>query len=246
MARTSKRARRTSSFFMPSAFDLFTPSKELVLKHIWIFGPLYAIPFVFYIHSWLWQPLPHHHAPWWHNADGFSSGWPGSPWPSYLTFMSVGLSVLWFLIILFIGTAAQIMSNAAQLESAQGRKFDFKDLWQVVKEQGWRLLGLYIVTGLIIFVGLILLIVPGLIFIRRYFMASYVMLDKKTSIQESLSQSASLTKQNTGAVWGVIGVMFLIGLLNIVPIIGGLAAFAFGVLYSVAPALRYQQLKKLV
>jgi hypothetical protein len=60
-----------------------------------------------------------------------------------------------------------------------------------------------------------------------------------------MDQSAALSKANTGAIWGVIGVMFLIGLANIVPIIGGLIAFIFGALYSVAPALRYQQLKKL-
>lgn len=245
MARTNKRARRTSAFYLPGAFDLFTPSKELVLNNIWIFGPLYAVPLIFYIHSWLWKPLPHHHAPWWHNADGFSSGWPGGTVPSYLTFTLVGFSVLWFIFIFAAGTIAQIMANSAQLKAAQGAKLDFGHLWAVVKELGWRLFGLYIVTGLIILVGLVLLIIPGLIFILRYFLAPYVMIDKKLSLQEALAESAAISKLNTGSVWGVLGVMFLIGLLNIVPIIGGLAAFVFGSLYSVAPALRYQQLKKL-
>jgi hypothetical protein len=245
MARTSRRARRNSPLYLPSAFDLFTPSKELVLKHIWIFGPLYAVPLIFYIHSWMWAPLPNQHVSFWHNADGFSSGWPGGTLPSYLTFMTVGFSLLWFVIILAAGTIAQIMSQAAQLRASQDHELDYRHLWQTVREQGWQLFGLYIVTALIILVGLILLIVPGLIFIRRYFLAPYVMIDKKLGIADSLSESAALTKVNTGSVWGVIGVMFLIGLLNILPYIGGLAAFGFGVLYSVAPALRYQQLKKL-
>ncbi|MBX4190665.1 hypothetical protein KW794_01115 [Candidatus Saccharibacteria bacterium] len=245
MARASKRARRTSAFYMPGAFDLFTPSKELVLKNIWIFGPLYALSLVFYIHSWIWSPLPNQPVSWWHHADGFSSAWPGSPLPIHITFLSVGFSVLWLLIIMLIGTIVQIMSNAAQLVAAEGKRLDFNNLWQIVKELGWRMWGLYLLTGLIVFVGLVLLIVPGLIFIRRYFLAPYVMLDKKTDIMESLNMSASLSKANTGAVWGVIGVMFLIGLLNILPYIGGLAAFVIGALYSVAPALRYQQLKKL-
>jgi hypothetical protein len=245
MARTSKGARRTSAFYLPGAFDLFASSKDLVLKNIWIFAPLYSIPLIFYIHSWIWSPQPNQHIALWHRSDGFSSAWTGSPWPSYLTYLSIGFSLLWLVIILFVGTAAQIMSQKAQLEAAEDKPINFRHLWTTVQELGWRLFGLYLVMGIIIAVGLILLIVPGLIFIRRYFLAPYIMLEKKTSITESLSRSADLTRLNTGAIWGVIGVMFLIGLLNIVPIFGGLAAYVFGALYSVAPALRYQQLRKL-
>lgn len=245
MARTSRRGRRSSPLYMPSAFDLFTPSKELVLKNIWIFGPLYAVPLIFYIHSWIWSPLPNQHVRFWQHSSGFSSGWPGGPWPSYLTFTFIGFSILWFLIIAFIGTVAQIMSQAAQLDAAENKPLDFKDLWAVVKKMGWRLLGLYIVMGVSIAIGLILLVIPGLILIRRFFLAPYIMIEKNQGIMDSLNESAQFSKINTGAIWGVIGVMFLIGLANIIPIIGGLASFVFGSLYSVAPALRYQQLKKL-
>jgi hypothetical protein len=238
------RARRNSPLYMPSAFDLFRPSKELVLNNIWIFGPLYAVSLIFYIHSWIWSPLPNQHVSWWHNADGFSSGWPGAPFPGYFTFVSVGFSILWLLIIAFVGTVTQVMAQTAQLRAAEGRQIDYSRLWATVKELGWRVFGLYVVMGILILIGLILLIIPGLILIRRFFFAPYVMLDKKTGIRESLDKSADLSRMNTGAVWGIIGVMFLIGLANIIPIIGGLAAFAFGCLYSVAPALRYQQFKK--
>jgi hypothetical protein len=217
-----KRARRNSPLYMPGAFDLFTPSKELVLNNIWVFGPLYAVTLVFYIHSWIWSPLPNQHVGWWHSADGFSSGWPGGPFPGYFTFISVGFSILWLLIIAFVGTVAQIMAQSAQLRVTEGRSL----------------------MGILISIGLILLIIPGLILIRRFFFAPYIMLDKKTGIREALDQSANLSRVNTGAIWGVIGVMFLIGLANIIPIIGGLVAFCFGSLYSVAPALRYQQFKK--
>jgi hypothetical protein len=245
MVRTNKRPRRTSAFHLTSAFDLFTPSKELVLKNIWIFGPLYAVPFVFWIHSWIWSPLPNQHVSWWHNGGGFSSAWPGGPLPTYGTFLLVGFSLLWFVIITALGTIAQIMSQVAQLDAAEDKPLDFRSLWQVVKSMGWRLLGLYVAMGLIILVGLILFIIPGLILIRRYFLAPYVMIDKKVSIREALDHSAALSKLNAGSIWGIIGVMILIGMVNIIPIIGGLASFVLGSLYSVAPALRYQELKKL-
>jgi hypothetical protein len=245
MARTSRRARRSSPLYLPGAFDLFTPSKELVLRNIWIFGPLYAVPLIFYIHSWLWAPKPGQHLHLWQHTNGFSSGWPGSSWPSYLTFMTIGFSILWFLIIGAAGTIAQIMAQKAQLDAAQDRILDFKHLWAMVKEIGWRLLGLYIIIGIIVGIGFVLLIIPGLILLRRYLFAPYVMIEKKTGIRDSLERSAALSGRNTASVWGIIGVMFLIGLLNILPYIGGLAAFVFGSLYSVAPALRYEQLKKL-
>ncbi|HET7827897.1 MAG TPA: hypothetical protein VFK97_03450 [Candidatus Saccharimonadales bacterium] len=245
MARTSARARRSSPLHLPGAFELFTPSKELVLKNIWIFGPLYAVPLIFYIHSWIWSPLPHQTVHWWQHSDRFSPGWTGSPIPTYSTFALVGFSIFWFIIVAAIGTIVQIMAQAAQLDAVEGRPLDFTDLWRVVKQLGWRLFGLYIVMGVIILVGLILFIIPGLIMIRRYILAPFVMLDKKTDIRQSLAKSAELSRLNTGSIWGVLGVLFLIGLINIIPIIGGLASFALGSFYSIAPAMRYHQLKRL-
>jgi hypothetical protein len=245
MARTSKRPRRTSVFNLPSAFDLFSPSKKIVLNNIWIFGPLYAIPFIFWIHSWIWTPHSGQPEHLWQHSDGFSSAWPGGPIPTYLTFTVIGFSIFWLLVVAFAGTIAEIMSQAAQLEGAQKKTLNFEKLWAVVKELGWRMFGLYIVVAVVIFVGLLLFIVPGLIMIRRYFLSPYVMLDKKLGIRESMEESAALSKLNTGSIWGIVGVMLLIGLVNIIPIIGGLASFALGALYSVAPALRYLQLKKL-
>jgi hypothetical protein len=245
MPAARNRARKSSPLYLPGAFELFTPSKAIILKNIWIFGPLYAVPLVFWIHSWIWSPLPTQHVRLWQHSDGFSSGWIGSPLPIDLTFLVVGFSILWFLLIIVIGTIVQIMTQAAQLEAAQSKHLDFQNLWQTLKKFGWRITGLYITMSLIILIGFILLFVPGLFMIRRYILAPYAMLDKNLSIREALDQSARLSKRNTGAIWGVLGVMLLIGFINIIPIIGGLASFVFGSLYSIAPALRYQQLKQL-
>jgi len=242
MARTSKRARKSSPLTLPGAFELFSPSKEIILKNIWIFGPLYAIPLIFGIHDWIWTPA---------NGNSFidshshSFSLPGGPLPTYDSSIFIGFSIFWLLFVVIAGTVASIMSQAAQLDAVEGKRLDFQILWQSVKQLGVRLFGLYIVMAVVIIIGLFLLIIPGVIFIRRYFLAPYVMLDKKVGIRESMETSAALSKRNTGSVWGVIGVMLLISLIGIIPIIGGLISFAIGCLYSVAPALRYQQLKKL-
>ncbi len=245
MARTSRRTRRNSPLHLPGAFELFTPSKELVLKHRWIFGPLYAVPLILGIHDWIWSPGPNQPHHWYDHAYGFSAGSPGSPFPGYGFSAFVGLALLWFLFVIVIGTIASIMSQTAQLDAVEGRHLDFQDLWKTTKELGLRMLGLYIAMTVIIVAGFILLVVPGLIFLRRYYLAPYVMLDKKVGIGEALTRSAELTKLNTGAVWGIIGVGFLIALIGIVPFIGSLIAFGVGCLYSLAPAMRYQQLKRL-
>lgn len=245
MAKTSKRARKSSPLYLPSAFDLFTPSKELVLKHLWIFGPLYAVPLIFGIHDWIWSPTgPQDHGGWWQHAYGFSAS-PGNPFPDYGSSAFVGFSIIWLLFVFIFGTIATIMAQAAQLDAAQGKRLDFQNLWSVVKQMGLRLFGLYIVTALIVIVGLFLLIVPGLIFLRRYYLAPYAMIEKNLSIGDSLSKSAELSNRNTGAVWGLLGVMLLIGMISIVPFLGGIVSFIVGSLYSIAPAFRYQQLKKL-
>lgn len=107
------------------------------------------------------------------------------------------------------------------------------------------MVGLYIVVGLYILVGLILFIVPGVIFLRRYFLSPYVMLDKKAGIKEAMARSAAISKPYSGSIWGIIGVIVLFELVGIIPYIGWLISFVLSVLYSVAPALRYQELKKL-
>lgn len=70
------------------------------------------------------------------------------------------------------------------------------------------------------------------------------MLEKKVSITEAMEQSAKMSKPHSGSIWGVIGVMFLIALTGIIPFIGWLISFILGMFYAVAPALRYQELKK--
>jgi hypothetical protein len=71
------------------------------------------------------------------------------------------------------------------------------------------------------------------------------MLDKNCGIREAMDRSAAISKPHSGYVWGIIGVGILIGFIGVIPLVGSLIAFIGGMLYSVAPALRYQELKKL-
>jgi len=246
-----QRPRRSSPLYLPSAFDLFRPSRDLILNHISTFGPLYVLPLFFWLHSWSWIPASGGHY-WFRFSD---ANYSLSAFPTAYFQAFVGFSILWFVLAIAFGTLIQIMLQRAQLDAVGHKRLDLAELWGIARAFGPRMFGLYAIVGLLVGGGVLLalavspifyiLVIPGLIMLRRYLFAPYVMLDIKCSIMEAMDGSAALSNINRGSVWGVIGVMALIGLVGLVPIVGSLAAFILGALYSAAPALRYQQLKKL-
>jgi hypothetical protein len=168
------RARLGSPLRLHGSFELFGKSRKLVQKNIWVFGPLYALPLLFSFHSWVWTPaLGSQNGHWWTTDSWFGSGLSASSVPSYMWYGFVGFSFFWLFFVLTVGTIVQIMSQEAQLEATEGKALDFIKLWAVVKELGWRMFGLYLVIGLYVFLGLIFFIIPGLIMLRRYFLAPY-------------------------------------------------------------------------
>jgi TRAP-type C4-dicarboxylate transport system permease large subunit len=99
----------------------------------------------------------------------------------------------------------------------------------------------------IIVVGFLLLIVPGVIAVGRLAMAPFIMIDKKAGIEDALKQSNELGRKYFGKVWAVVGVTILISVLTAIisgiPVLGPLAGTAIAISYSVILALRYKQLK---
>ena len=115
------------------------------------------------------------------------------------------------------------------------------------------LAGLNLLLAVIVLVGFVLIIVPGIIlplilFTSRYYLANYYLMDRDLTIKEALRQSHHETKPVVGSIWGIIGVQLVFsavaGLLN--------ASFRLGVLVSVfiplvclyLPALRYREITR--
>src|SRR5581483_2653917 len=225
------RPRISSPLRLTPAFQLFKPSKDLVLKHIWIFGPLYAVFVFFSIHSWLWSPtgpgVKHH---WW-QSTGVSIPW--GPDPVSIDYAFVGFTVFWFLFTIIVGTIVQIMSQKAQLEAAEGKNPAFDKLWGTVKEMWLKMIGLYIVVTAVIIIGFFLIIIPGIFMVKRYFMSTYVMLDHKNlSIRQAMDKSAAMSP-STDAIWGVVLVGILFGIISVIPVVGWLIGGVLSIIYSV-------------
>lgn len=222
-----------------SSFDLFGKSMDIVMRNLSNFVVLNLLPAAVLLGSMI---ASHHGSS---RSGDFASLGGASGVPTYAVAGLAGFGVVIVLVVVIASTIIRAMLYGLQLEGARGKTPDMSALWQVGKKYWLRLFALSIVIGLAIVGGLILLIVPGLIMIRRYFLAPYVMVDKNTGILDSMRQSAALSKPYSGSVWGVIGVSVLLSVPGVIPIIGSFISLALGVLYSVAPALRYEELKKL-
>jgi len=112
-----------------------------------------------------------------------------------------------------------------------------------------RFIALGFVGGLIILLGLLLLIVPGVIAIGRLAMSPYHMIDKNLGPIEALKASNNQAKGNMGKIYAAIVVMILIqvaaSIVGILPFIGGLISLGVTIIFSLVLVLRYQQLKTL-
>lgn len=130
-----------------------------------------------------------------------------------------------------------------QLKSARGDKVETDAALQEGKKYFWRFWGLSILVSLIVVVGLILFIIPGLFMIKRYLLAPYFLVDKDLSISDAMSASAEAGKRFAGAIWGILGVEVVISLASVIPFIGSIINLVLSIAYYCAPAVRYEQIK---
>lgn len=90
----------------------------------------------------------------------------------------------------------------------------------------WKYLGAIILYLLIILGGLILLIVPGIIWAIKYQFFGYFIIDKDSSIKEAIKKSGEITK---GAKWDLFLFDILILLINSI----GVLTFGIGLIFTV-------------
>jgi hypothetical protein len=132
-----------------------------------------------------------------------------------------------------------------QIKSAQLSKVSIGEALKKGRYFAPRSIGLGILVGFILFGGFLLFIVPGVIFLSWYYLAPFFMIGEDIGVREAMKRSKAAAKGRMGAVLGIVGVTIVFALVGFVPIIGGIASSILGFLYSVAPALRYDELRRL-
>lgn len=161
--------------------------------------------------------------------------------------LSAGGKVVLGLFVLLVAAALVIMYTAlvaVGLHGVRNQKIKFRQAYRIGYTRAWAFFSLSIITGVIILVGFLLLIVPGLFMIRRYLLASYYLIDKNLSVTEAMSQSAADSKQFSKAVWGLVGVEILLFVLGLLPGIGKVIGSPLSFLYGFSTAKRYDEIQK--
>jgi len=113
----------------------------------------------------------------------------------------------------------------AYLKAARGDKLEIKDMFEAFKNY-WNAVLASLLVSVIIIIGLVLLIVPGIIFACKLAFTPYLVVDRKMEVLEAIKESWRMTG---GHAWTV----FFIGLLAIPIGIAGLICFGVGVIISI-------------
>ena len=134
-------------------------------------------------------------------------------------------SVTIFIIAIVVGTILEMGILLITLELYDQKRPHYKDIL-IPKNHLLSYLIAKIVYGLIIIVGFILLIVPGIIWALKYTFVRYFIVDKGLSIKEAFSESSKIT---SGSKWNLFLLSILLVLINIL----GALAFGVGLLLSI-------------
>ena len=113
----------------------------------------------------------------------------------------------------------------ANLRASRGDKLEIKDMFEAFKNYINVVLA-NLLAGAIIIIGLVLLIVPGIIFACKLAFVPYLVVDRKMEAIEAVKGSWRMTG---GHSWKV----FFIGVLAVLLSIAGLICFGIGIIFAI-------------
>ena len=139
-------------------------------------------------------------------------------------FNNSSLSGLWSILSIVISIIVQIGFTKIIIDLHDGKPLNlthFYSLYRLVL----RFLGATILYGLIVVAGFILLIVPGIIWAIKFQFYSFLIVDKRLGVMESLKKSSAMTE-------GVKMDLFIFGMaLTLINLLGAII-FGIGLLVS--------------
>lgn len=141
----------------------------------------------------------------------------------------------WFLIPLvffgivygvFVAGPIQYGASWVFLRAVRSERIEVKDIFVVFQRNYWNAVIANIVVSIIVVMGLVMLIVPGIIFACRLAFVPYLVVDREMDVMDALRVSWDMTR-------GYGMQIFLMGLLAIPVVIVGLICLFVGVFISV-------------
>lgn len=118
-------------------------------------------------------------------------------------------------IAVFLTIAAQIATQGASLfgvvQEARGQAFSIGEAISAGLRSILPLLGVAIVTGILIAIGTLLLVVPGLILMCMFYVVAPVCVAERAGVFGSISRSVDLTKGYRWQIFGIVVVLWVAG-----------------------------------
>lgn len=117
-------------------------------------------------------------------------------------------------------------ANWVFLKAVRGERVDIKDMFSVFQRNYWNAVIANVVVAVIVGMGFVMLIVPGIIFACRLVFVPYLVVDKQMDVMEALRVSWNMTR-------GYGGQIFLMGLIAFFVGLGGLLLLIVGIFVSI-------------
>jgi hypothetical protein len=127
---------------------------------------------------------------------------------------------------LFVAGPISYGANWVFLKAVRGERIEIVDIFAVFKRNYWNAVVANIVVAVIVIIGIIMLIIPGIIFACRLAFVPYLVVDRQMDVMDALRVSWDMTR---GYGWQI----FFIGFLAFFIVILGLIFLFVGVFISI-------------
>ncbi len=129
------------------------------------------------------------------------------------------LALVVFVLIIRIGY------NKIFLEMFDGNQIKFSDIFKQYPIF-WKYVAVSIIFPILVLVGIVLLIIPGIFWAVRFSFSHIILVDTKMGPIESMKESYAITK---GSFWKLLLFWLVVGMINLV----GLIVFGLGLLFTI-------------
>lgn len=129
-----------------------------------------------------------------------------------------------YTVLMLISGVVNILMSVALILAIDNRSLTVKEAYKGAASFFWRYLGLTIVMMVILFIGFILFIIPGIILSIWFAFSTFILILERSAIKEALSRSREYVR---GRWWGVFGRVVVMTLILVVLtiVVSGISAF---------------------
>ena len=142
-----------------------------------------------------------------------------------------GMREMWEVLATLVGVMLDTLASGAIIAYVAGYiispRLSTAEALRAALGRFWSLFAASIVYGMMVLVGLLLLVVPGIIVAVRYFAMPAVIMLEGAGVSTAMSRSARLTEGSTGralAIFGTAWVVYLVAMFGVQVLAEGLFA----------------------